>query len=200
MNVEIFWACAMECMGAQTRPWFILSSERVFLGNGVRTHVNSKEISPLLEKIFSEEDQTCCIKQDSEPNRLPMSYFSPCFSADLQAPLLNLWPSLIQPDSTPSVECLTQEFWCKTPPPLLFETKTKKGGGGNLQVLVLMLMVTPSCLHSPPGCERWSVFTTAVWKVITWASETGENHLPTSEWTHGEGFSPRLYLLVQFVV
>ena len=29
MNVWIFWVCAMECMWAQTRPWFILSSERV---------------------------------------------------------------------------------------------------------------------------------------------------------------------------
>ena len=28
---------------AQTRPRFILSSERVFWGNGVRTHVKSKE-------------------------------------------------------------------------------------------------------------------------------------------------------------
>ena len=33
----------MECVWAQTRPWFILSSERV-LGNGVRTHVNSRNI------------------------------------------------------------------------------------------------------------------------------------------------------------
>ena len=31
----------MECIGAQTRPRFILSP-KVFLGNGVRTHVNSK--------------------------------------------------------------------------------------------------------------------------------------------------------------
>ena len=32
---------AIECMCAQTRPRFMLSSERV-LGNVVRTHVNSK--------------------------------------------------------------------------------------------------------------------------------------------------------------
>ena len=31
----------MECMCAQSRPQFMLSSIRV-LGNGVRTHVNSK--------------------------------------------------------------------------------------------------------------------------------------------------------------
>ena len=30
MNVRIFWVCAMECMCAQTRRQFILSSERVF--------------------------------------------------------------------------------------------------------------------------------------------------------------------------
>ena len=33
---------AMKCMCAQTRPWFILSSERVLGENGVWTHVNSK--------------------------------------------------------------------------------------------------------------------------------------------------------------
>ena len=32
----------MECMCAQIRLRFTLSSERVFWGNGVRTHVNSK--------------------------------------------------------------------------------------------------------------------------------------------------------------
>ena len=42
MNVRIFWVRAMKCMYAQTRPRFILSTEGVFLGNGVWTHVNSK--------------------------------------------------------------------------------------------------------------------------------------------------------------
>ena len=42
MNVRIFWVRAMKCMCAQTRPRFILSSEGVFWGNGVWTHVNSK--------------------------------------------------------------------------------------------------------------------------------------------------------------
>ena len=32
MNIRIFWVCAMKCMWAQTRPWFMFSSERV-LGN-----------------------------------------------------------------------------------------------------------------------------------------------------------------------
>ena len=41
MNVWIFGARATECMYAQTRPRFILSSERV-LGNGARTYATSK--------------------------------------------------------------------------------------------------------------------------------------------------------------
>ena len=38
MNVRIFRVNGMECLCAQTRPRYILSSERV-IGNGVRTHV-----------------------------------------------------------------------------------------------------------------------------------------------------------------
>ena len=30
MNVRIFWVCEMECMCAQTRPWFIFLSKRGF--------------------------------------------------------------------------------------------------------------------------------------------------------------------------
>ena len=48
----------MECMCAQTRPLFILSSERV-LGNGVRTHVNSEEKTlSTATKFSTEEDGT----------------------------------------------------------------------------------------------------------------------------------------------
>ena len=56
MNVRIFWVHIMECMCAQTRPRFILSSERV-LGNGVRTHVNSE--GKLHSAGGSEEGRTC---------------------------------------------------------------------------------------------------------------------------------------------
>ena len=50
MNVRIFWVRATKCMYAQTRPRFILSSEGVFGGNGVWTHVNSKGKIPSTEK------------------------------------------------------------------------------------------------------------------------------------------------------
>ena len=64
-------------MCAQTRPWFILSFERVGGGgggrggNGIRTHVTPKKKSPLPEKkkILPRRGSTPrrCIKQDSEP-------------------------------------------------------------------------------------------------------------------------------------
>ena len=57
MNVRIFWVCAMECMCAQTRPQFILSSKRVFR-NEVRTSVNSKRKIPSTEDSDSGEDWT----------------------------------------------------------------------------------------------------------------------------------------------
>ena len=48
----------MECVCAQTRPRFILSSERVW-GNGVRNHVNSKgKIKFTGKKISPEEYRT----------------------------------------------------------------------------------------------------------------------------------------------
>ena len=52
MNVRIFWVRAMKCMYAQTRPQFILSSEGVFGGNGVWTHVNSKGKIPSTENFL----------------------------------------------------------------------------------------------------------------------------------------------------
>ena len=46
------WVRAMKCMCAQTGPRFILSSERVFWGNGVWTHVNSKGKIPSTRKLL----------------------------------------------------------------------------------------------------------------------------------------------------
>ena len=69
----------MECMCEQTRPRFILSSERV-LGNGVRTHVNSKGKIPSIGKKLlprGGSNPRRCIKQDSEPNTLLTSYSGP---------------------------------------------------------------------------------------------------------------------------
>ena len=87
-------------MCAQTRPRFILSSERV-LGEWSQNPVNSKGKIPSSEKISSGEDGTHdaassrtaspthyqraiaaprCLKQDSEPNTLPTSYRGPTLS------------------------------------------------------------------------------------------------------------------------
>ena len=56
----------------------LLSSESVFL-NGVRAHVNSKGKIPSTGKIIPRggSNQGHCIKQDSEPNTLPLSYSAP---------------------------------------------------------------------------------------------------------------------------
>ena len=69
----------MECMYAQTRLRFILSSERFWGGNGARTHVNSKGKIPSTAKnlIGEGSNPRRCIKQDREPKTLPTSYSGP---------------------------------------------------------------------------------------------------------------------------
>ena len=51
MNVRIFWVRAMKCMYAQTRPRFILSSERVFGGMEFEPMLTPREKSPLPENV-----------------------------------------------------------------------------------------------------------------------------------------------------
>ena len=105
MNVRIFGVRARECMCAQTRPRFILSSERVWGEMESEPMLTPREKSPLLETFSLEEYRTHdaassrtaspthyqraipaprggrnprrCIKQDSEPNTLPTSYSGP---------------------------------------------------------------------------------------------------------------------------
>ena len=70
INVRIFWIRAMERMCAQTRPWFILSSERVW-ENGVRGK------NPLYRRLRVGSNPWCCIRQNSEPNTIPTELFQP---------------------------------------------------------------------------------------------------------------------------
>ena len=51
MNVRIFWVHAMECMCAQTRPQFILSSEAVLGGMELEPMLTPREKSPLPENV-----------------------------------------------------------------------------------------------------------------------------------------------------
>ena len=51
MNVSIFWVRAMKCMCAQTRPWFILSSEGVFGGMEFEPMLTPREKSPVPENV-----------------------------------------------------------------------------------------------------------------------------------------------------
>ena len=57
----------------------LYSHPKEFWGNGVRTHANSKGKIPSTRKILLRGGPIPqhCIKQDSEPNTLPMSYFTP---------------------------------------------------------------------------------------------------------------------------
>ena len=82
-------------MCAQTRPRFILSSERFWGGgggveggrgggggggeDGVRTHVNSKGKSPLPEKFSAEEDRIhdAASSRTASPTHYQLSYSSP---------------------------------------------------------------------------------------------------------------------------
>ena len=76
MNVRIFWICSIESMCAQTRARFIPSSERV-LGNGTKTHVNSKE--KISSTGVSEEDRTSNTAscRTASPAHYRLSYCSP---------------------------------------------------------------------------------------------------------------------------
>ena len=58
MNIRILSVRVMECICAQDRPQFILSSERVFWGMESEPILTPREKSPLLEKLSPEEDQT----------------------------------------------------------------------------------------------------------------------------------------------
>ena len=93
-DVRTFEVCAMESMCAQTRPWFILSSKRVFLGNGVRTYVHFKGKIPSTGGGWT---LRCCVTQDSKPITLPtelflspQNWFESCCSA-LTYKLSNLY-------------------------------------------------------------------------------------------------------------
>ena len=57
----------------------LYSHPKEFEANGVRTHVNSKGKISSTGKILPTgvSNPRCCIKQDSEPNSLPMSYSGP---------------------------------------------------------------------------------------------------------------------------
>ena len=62
----------------------LYSHPKQFLGNGVRTHAYSKGKIPSTGKFLlkGRSNPRCCIKLDSEPNTLPMSYSSPCSKTD----------------------------------------------------------------------------------------------------------------------
>ena len=75
MNVRIFWVRAMKCMCAQTRPRFILSSERVFGGMEFEPMLTPREKSPLPENFPRGGSNPWCCGQRAQT--LPTSYSGP---------------------------------------------------------------------------------------------------------------------------
>ena len=98
-------------MCAQTRPRFILLSERVS-GNGVRTHVNSKGNNPLYLRLRGGSNPQHCITQDTKPNTLPTELFQPCKVINF-----NCWGLRAQIlDESFLISCIVvatlQDTWC----------------------------------------------------------------------------------------
>ena len=93
MNDRIFWVPAMEYMCAQTRTWFIFSSERV-LGNVVRTHENPKGNIPSIGEVA---DQAFYLTQSQYTDTQPTSPSADLLTSGreaIRAPSLKLlvWP------------------------------------------------------------------------------------------------------------
>ena len=84
MNVRIFWVCAMKCMCAQTRPRFILSSERVLGGMEFEPMLTPREKSPLPENFprGGLNPQRCGQRAQTPPTSYsgPHAYHSNCTS------------------------------------------------------------------------------------------------------------------------
>ena len=79
MNVRIFWVRVMKCMCAQTRPRFILSSERVFGGMELEPMLTPREKSPLPENFprGGSNPQRC----GQRAQTLPKSYSGPLIAS-----------------------------------------------------------------------------------------------------------------------
>ena len=67
MNARIFWVCVMECMCAQTRPHFILSSQS-FLAMESEPMLLSREKIPCTRRLRAGLNLWCCITYNSKPN------------------------------------------------------------------------------------------------------------------------------------
>ena len=88
MNVRFIGVRAMECMCAQTRSRFILSSERVFKKESPNPYELQGEKKPSIGKVVLRGgwNPRRCIKQDSESNTLPTSYSGPHTWVRVQPP------------------------------------------------------------------------------------------------------------------
>ena len=119
MTVRISWVRAMKCVCAQTRPRFILSSERDFFGNGVRTHVNSKGKIPSTGKFPQRRIEPATLHYAGQrAQTLPTSYSDPLQNVHyLQQMLLYSHWSCSAPLPCCGSRCRSVHPMNNTPPP-----------------------------------------------------------------------------------
>ena len=111
MNVRIFWVRAKKCMCAQTRPRFILSSERVCVcvcvgGGGVEFEpmLTPRETSPLPEN-FPEEDRNGWLDKPSIMKRYHRRVSWSVTIVDERRGVTSRLPTMVTLHDTRFVEC-----------------------------------------------------------------------------------------------
>ena len=101
------------CVCTQTRPRFILSSERVFLGNGVRNHVNSKGKIPSTGKFPQRRIEPAMLHYAGQrAQTLPRSYWGPKLSVILTLHFLMAAVDTLNTKTHSSTEMAQFSFEC----------------------------------------------------------------------------------------
>ena len=108
MNVRIFWVRAMKCMCAQTRPRFILSSERVFGGMEFEPMFTPREKSPVPENFPRGGLNPWRCGQRAQA--LPTELFRP------PSPYSHI-PTYLSPNHPPRVDSVYSLLPCSLTPP-----------------------------------------------------------------------------------
>ena len=149
MNVRIFWVRAMKCMCAQTRPRFILSSERVLGGMEFEPMLTPRENSPLPENFprGGSNPRRCGQRAQALPSELfrhtcvitewvCLVFFCPFL------PFCHFQQCCVSLGSTRKEARWSVWFFlyyckvpCKRPPPLKHKFHGKVGGGRLLGIL-----------------------------------------------------------------
>ena len=113
MNIRIFQVCAMKCMCAQTRPRFILSSERVFWGMEFEPMLTPSEKSPLPENFPRAGSNSWRCGQRAQ--HYQRAILAPCsllylWGSPFWVRFWHMWPFFLNPSIQVVTFCL--HGWC----------------------------------------------------------------------------------------